>query len=296
MKIIGDKKYVVGRNNLAVTIFVPYDCPNHCPFCTSKDEYKDNTLFSMESILESVSKFKYFPQIKDIVITGGEPFADLDQLAVIINHIKDFGKHIYINTTLSIIKEGHDEAIYSFLKEYEGIINGLNISRHMMVPTHNEKDSLIKKIYDNIPSIKLRINSVLFDLAKEKEKVISFINKYNDKVDSISFRGDYTKVVDQNTLRGLDHPILDVLFEDRSLEYLGSGGCLVCNNNDFYQPSSDTYVCLHRGYEHSLVKKGHNLILNDIIIKQDGRILFDWDGELLDIELLKYQWLLNYNR
>lgn len=31
-------KYILGRSNLAMTIFVSYDCPNHCPFCTSKED------------------------------------------------------------------------------------------------------------------------------------------------------------------------------------------------------------------------------------------------------------------
>ena len=32
-------KYVVGRSNLSVTVFVPWDCEKHCPFCTSKEFY-----------------------------------------------------------------------------------------------------------------------------------------------------------------------------------------------------------------------------------------------------------------
>ena len=34
-------EYVAGRNNLACTIFVPYDCDNNCPFCTSKWMYRE---------------------------------------------------------------------------------------------------------------------------------------------------------------------------------------------------------------------------------------------------------------
>ena len=30
--------FVSGRNNLAVTIMVPFDCPNNCPFCESKKD------------------------------------------------------------------------------------------------------------------------------------------------------------------------------------------------------------------------------------------------------------------
>ena len=75
-------EYVVGRSNLALTIFVPYDCPNHCPFCTSKDDYKDTSTFSLDEIIKSIRNIAYLPQITDIVITGGEPFADLKSLQI----------------------------------------------------------------------------------------------------------------------------------------------------------------------------------------------------------------------
>ena len=49
------KKYVSGRENLACTIFVPWDCSNNCPFCTSKEMYgrmKDD--FNLEEIYEQL--------------------------------------------------------------------------------------------------------------------------------------------------------------------------------------------------------------------------------------------------
>lgn len=40
-------EYIKGRTNLSATIFVPYDCKNNCPFCTSKKDYFDiNNLLS----------------------------------------------------------------------------------------------------------------------------------------------------------------------------------------------------------------------------------------------------------
>ena len=35
-------KYIAARKNLALTIFVPWNCTNNCPFCTSKCDYYDN--------------------------------------------------------------------------------------------------------------------------------------------------------------------------------------------------------------------------------------------------------------
>ena len=280
-------KYCVGRTNLALTIFVPYDCPNHCKFCTSKEDYKDTSTFSLDKILESVKCVADLEPIKDIVITGGEPFADLVQLQQILDVCSEFKKNIFINTTLPIKDKEAGKEILEFVIKNEKIINGINISRHMCLKTNLEDDRLIMAIHA-ATKIPLRINSVLIGVKAEEKKVAEFISKYEGFVNSINFRGDYTKVKDQNDLRGLDHPILKILFNMNELIYLGSGGCLVCNNNDFRK--GHLYISLHRGYEHSLVIAGNNYIINDLIIKQDGNILMDWDGQSADIYRIKKQW------
>ena len=38
--------YKTREGGATVTIFVPYDCKNHCPFCINKGEYADLTGFS----------------------------------------------------------------------------------------------------------------------------------------------------------------------------------------------------------------------------------------------------------
>ena len=32
-------RLIVGRSNLSITVFVPWDCENKCPFCTTKSLY-----------------------------------------------------------------------------------------------------------------------------------------------------------------------------------------------------------------------------------------------------------------
>ena len=293
MRIFKEEKpqYIVGRNNLAITIFVPYDCPNHCPFCTSKSEYANTESFSIDKIAAALKKVGYLRYVSDIVITGGEPFADLVKLQYILDHCKHYHKNIYINTTLPVRNKEEADNIFNFILKNQRIINGLNISRHMCVKTNLEDDNLIKRIYENT-SLPIRINSVLIEVKAEQTRVKDFIDKYSSFVDKITFRGDYTKIKNQNDLRGLDHPLLKVLFNLPNLTYITSGGCLVCNDNSFFMHDThkDTIISLHRGYEHSCVKQGRYYILNDIIIKQDGRILCDWDGEELDVDELKHQW------
>ena len=38
--------YKTREGGATVTVFVPYDCKNHCPFCINKGEYADLTGFS----------------------------------------------------------------------------------------------------------------------------------------------------------------------------------------------------------------------------------------------------------
>ena len=61
-----------GRNNLALTVFVPFDCANNCRFCTSKALYSnsDTSVESVEYQMRRVlNEFRY--PIRDIVFTGG---------------------------------------------------------------------------------------------------------------------------------------------------------------------------------------------------------------------------------
>ena len=43
--------YKTRERGATVTVFVPYDCKNHCPFCINKEEYADMTGFSLEKIV-----------------------------------------------------------------------------------------------------------------------------------------------------------------------------------------------------------------------------------------------------
>ena len=49
-------RYIKGRSNLSCTIFVPWDCNNHCKFCTSKQMYRQinkNNLKNRDDVFES---------------------------------------------------------------------------------------------------------------------------------------------------------------------------------------------------------------------------------------------------
>ena len=53
--------YKTREGGATVTIFVPYDCKNHCPFCINKGEYADMTGFSLEKICRSIERMDAIP-------------------------------------------------------------------------------------------------------------------------------------------------------------------------------------------------------------------------------------------
>ena len=71
------KLYKTRAGGATVTVFVPYDCCNNCPFCINKEEYADMTGFSVEKICEAVraayhgTSYRAFDDI-DTAPFGGE--------------------------------------------------------------------------------------------------------------------------------------------------------------------------------------------------------------------------------
>ena len=71
-------RYIKGRSNLSCTIFVPWDCKNHCKFCTSKQMYKERTC-DIDAIIAQIKKINENPLIQEFVLTGGETVAIVGQ-------------------------------------------------------------------------------------------------------------------------------------------------------------------------------------------------------------------------
>ena len=90
--------YKTREGGATVTVFVPYDCQNNCPFCINKKEYADCSGFSLEKILDSIRVMDGITPRCDFVFTGGEPLADLNALQRMLDAIPATHK-IYINTT-----------------------------------------------------------------------------------------------------------------------------------------------------------------------------------------------------
>ena len=270
--------YVTREGGATVTVFVPYDCNNHCPFCINKAEYADTSNFSLDEIIRSIKIMSVMTPECDFVFTGGEPLANLEELGKMICavHQKDTNHKVFINTTLPVNEKTNEEKLANFLnKMYEfGLITGINVSRHLDRYVQECSDELFKML-----KFEPRINCVLYNLhlaePNIKQKLINFVNRFKDITGYIQFRKDYVVTTPSNLYNEKDDEILNLLKE--TFDYIGPFGQyrMRCGYEFIYDNYRVTY---HKTLPYSKIYLTNNSVaLYDIIIKQDGTIKEDWD-------------------
>lgn len=272
--------YKTREGGATVTIFVPYDCKNHCPFCINKDEYADLTGFSTEKICRSIRRMNAITPECDFVFTGGEPLADLDALQLMLDEIPTTHK-VYINTTLPVSAHQSEEDILAFAEKNKHKITCINVSRHMQKYVVESNDGLLGRL-----PVPFRVNCVLYR-DYPKENILPYLERFR-KISgaSIQFRFDYTATTPENLYEEEHDQILQDL--KKIARYTGLDGCRMrCGFHFDYHGMELTY---HKTLPYSTIvekdcKSGVVYdILYDILIKQTGEIHSDWDGTLLDVD------------
>ena len=264
-------KWKVGRDNLAATIYVPYDCKNNCPFCTSKKEYSKLKL-DEDAVREALKNLVKNPHIKEVVFTGGEPTANMSLLREMIEFVKkNSTKQVYVNTTLPT------ENFFDAIGVFNAYVDGVNISRHGT--SFVEDCKLFRNIVDDWALkgilVPIKINTVLTDKTSLTD-VSEVIDRWSDFDHvTVCFRRDFRKTTKEtlHTMKG--DPILDFLTANLEFEY--HSFCDVCDTIKF-----SGNVAFHRGLEHSSFMIGNTVVVNDIIVFPDGFISYDWDRKPIE--------------
>ena len=262
--------FVSGRKNLALTVMVPFDCPNNCPFCESKKEYAKNRP-NLEAVLNTMKLFfekNNTLDVPEVVITGGEPMANIPALRAILNVIPS-DKDIYINTTL--IKRNFE--VFCELVNNHPQIKGINVSRHTADYTSDldtlhgiVPDTAFRKIKKSI-----RINCVV----DSHTDVWAMANRWAWRENiELSLRENFNTMTEEE----LHNPYSRHLPElAQGLRYVGHTQCNVCDTTVF-ETNRGHYVRYHKGLKNTFIPLGNDKYeINDIIIRQDGSIFCDWD-------------------
>ena len=271
--------YKTREGGATVTIFVPYDCKNNCPFCINKQEYSDMTGFSIDKIIESIHTMDEITPYCDFVFTGGEPFSDLEALQKMMDEIPTTHR-LFINTTFPVFADRSPEDMLAFCERNKEKITCINISRHLVKYVEESPDELIAQI-----PVPIRVNCVLYR-DYPRDKLIDYLDRFNKYRIPIQFRFDYTDTTPEN-LYDREH---DKIYQDlcEFCKYTGLDGCRMrCG---FHYDYKDLKLTYHKTLPYStIVEKDEEDgitydILYDILIKQNGDIHGDWDGKILDVD------------
>jgi len=273
-----DHPYKTRAGGATVTVFVPYDCRNNCPFCVNKQEYANCTGFSVDKIIESIRVVDSITPECDVVFTGGEPFANLDSLQRMLDAVPKTHK-VYINTTFPVQPGCSAEEMLAFTEKNKDKITCINVSRHVDPYVEESPDEIVGQI-----ATPKRINCVLYrDYPSDKLK--DFAERWRKYNIPIQFRYDYTETTPENLYEEENDPILQDL--RRQFTYMGLDGCRM--RNGFHFLYKDLHMTYHKTLPYStIVETDENGvtydILYDILIKQTGELHSDWTGVKLDVE------------
>lgn len=286
---ISKNPYKTREGGCTCTVFVPYNCNNHCPFCINKKEYADTSNFSLDKIIDSIKTIDSITPKCDFVFTGGEPFANLESLQKMLD-VLPASHNIYINTTFPIQPNINDDEVLSFVEHNKTKISCINISRHTNPYIEESPDELVAKIPTN-----KRINCVLYKNYGDNQKIYDFVKRWGKYQIPIQFRYDYTDTTLENLYEVENDPILQNLMQLFTFTYLD--GCRMRNSFHFKYYIEDFDVWEEMAYHKTLpystiTEKDENDnitydILYDILIKQNGNFHSDWTNVPLDIEKYK---------
>lgn len=248
-----------------VTMFVPYDCKNACPFCVNKKEYSDTSNFDLNRCYDSLDFLnRVFPH-NDIVLTGGEPLAELEALQDILNHIED-GHHIYINSTLPVGEDSSIEEVAEILNKYSDRISCLNVSRHLKHYVKECPDEIF-----NLLKFRHRINCVVFedpDDPATKDKLIAFLDRFQGH--EVQLRANYSNLTLDNVFDTENDSLFKLISE--ICEYKHPLEKERFRTGFVFERKGSTIT-----YHKTLPFAKVDGIVGDIIVRQTGRIYDDWN-------------------
>ena len=271
--------YKTREGGATVTVFAPYDCGNHCPFCINKGEYADTSWFDQSKIEESIKVMDEITPYCDFVFTGGEPLANRQMLQRMIDLIPNTHR-LFINTTLPVFDGQSEEDLIEFTEHNKDKLTCINISRHLQHYVTETPDSYLAEL-----KCPVRVNCVLYK-NYPAEQLPEYLDRWIDYNIPVQFRFDYTATTPENLYDREHDPILADL--NKIADYTGLDGCRMrCGFHFDYHGLELTY---HKTLPYSTIVetdpedgKTYN-ILYDIIIKQNGEIRSDWDDTKLDVD------------
>ena len=292
-------EFKADRDNLALTVFVPWDCTKNCFFCTTKKEYKKK-LASVDEIVEIMQTvIKKASSIRDVVISGGEPLDDIEKLHKIVSSIPR--KRVFINTSFPKIKE-EDKNKFAYILNR---ISGLNVSRHLghNYSSFSSYEEIMELVGNDTP---VRINILLEEhmdaWTGKSAKLIEHIqNIMSYNYFNIQLRANYNKTTTWLGRAGGEGFELENDYDTTSMYIKSFGetvssGCRVCHTIAAKYNGKNT-ISFHKGlkYTSAYSKIDYLYSVNDLVITASGQLLRDWGKDPINPESLRDYTMTHFN-
>ena len=283
-----DINFIIPPHGVTVTFHILSKCRNNCPFCFINDTYyKDTQNFDKLNIIDAsiviANDDDLIPLINNFVISGGEPFDDLDftlELAERLHNYYEGKKPIYINTQLP----EDDKIDFSQLSKLFKYVNGISISRH--AASEDEEEFSIKGVNDNMINfiadkvLPIRINCVLID----KIDIAGVVKRWKDSNVTVSFRRDYN-YTNTEDLHKIDKTyLMECLYHAGFTGYIQVDSCNICDTKRLIwkEPTTAKFY-LHSGLRSTCLMHTFDGIdyfeLHDVVVLPDGRLFDNWNIE-----------------
>ena len=281
------------KNGATITILVPYDCNNNCPFCVNKADYREKYKNKdINKVIKNMIKLDSITPNCDYVFSGGEPFANFESLKVLLETVRKLnekGSHhkLFINTTFPAFTPDEIKKALEICESYKDVITGLNISRHLRKYVRECPDDVLYALKNMGMSI--RINTVVYN-NDDLVNLDAHLERFKDF--QIQIREDYTKckiesLHDYFEKDGLLQSVLRTMhleFDDKNFLF----------RNDFrwnyilQTKENGKTITLHRTLPYSVIKIGDSEEINDIIIEPTGLVATDWNDYGHEIDFDEY--------
>lgn len=147
---------VLGPNNrLGLWLAI---CHHRCKGCSNPELWKESAdqEVSVEEIFQTIKQINEYQKIDGFTITGGDPFYQSEELAMLIDKILTISDDIIIYTgfTLKQLQKKNDPNINKILNSIAVLIDGPYIeSRNdnsFMVGSNNQQKIILNKKYQEI--------------------------------------------------------------------------------------------------------------------------------------------------
>ncbi len=259
-------KNIIKRYPDRVLLVTSNICPSYCRFCTRKWNWQENWAINKNDIREIVGYLENNMDIREVIISGGEPFLlNTDFLEEIIRNIRNV-KHIEViriaTRILTFLPQRVDRRLINMLKKYGPIW----IVTHFNHPF--EITSLAKEAVDKLLDSKVAIvnQSVLLKDINDNYETLSTLMK---KLESMLIKPYYLFQCD--LIEGTAHFRVSI---DKGMELIGK---MRGNIGGICQP---TYII-------DLPEGAKVPILPDYILKRgdDKLVIRNYEGKNFDYPL-----------